>query len=106
MLNKLVTTNELFDLLKSPFVNLAIVSETDRKKKNKIEVETGKVGFQLSQDECKRIYVYPICSLQEEFKEYSVISMLKKNPYLSQILNPKPETVSQIDSEDGFDFKE
>lgn len=45
MLNKLVTTNELFDLLKSPFVNLAIVSETDRKKKNKIEVETGKVGF-------------------------------------------------------------
>lgn len=32
--------------------------------------------------------------------------MLTKNPYLSQILNPQPETVKQAEQEDGFDFKE
>jgi len=38
----------------------------------------------------REIFVYPICSLQEEFREYSVLKRLKDNNYLDLILNPTP----------------
>jgi hypothetical protein len=38
----------------------------------------------------REIFVYPICTLQEEFREYSVLKRLKDNNYLDLILNPTP----------------
>ncbi len=43
---------ELLNIVQNPFVSLAIVSETDRRNKGKIEVETFKGGLKLNQDEC------------------------------------------------------
>jgi hypothetical protein len=39
----------------------------------------------------KSLFVYHICSLQEEFKEYMVIKLIGKSVYLNKILKPSPD---------------
>lgn len=38
-----------------------------------------------------KLYVYHICSLQEEFKEYKVIKLIGKSVYLDKLLKPSPD---------------
>lgn len=83
---KKVEVKKKLDKDKKEVVELIQDEEMIKKKEyknvlEKIEVEMGNLEFT---DYCGReIYVYPICQLQEEFREYSVLRKLAKNSYLS-----------------------
>lgn len=76
---------DLSCLLNLTNVSLAIVSCADRLNKKKIGIE---FDYKPPENKDGKIFVYPLVSLQEEFREYSVIERVARSIYLEQILKP------------------
>jgi hypothetical protein len=78
-LNKFLTMTDLSNLLNLNYVSLAIVCQADREKKKKIGIE---FDYEPPVNKDGKIFVYPLLSLQEEFREYSVIERICGSTFL------------------------
>ena len=66
-------------MLKSQFAYFGIV----------VSKQGGKVQVECEMNFEGQVFAYPVCSLQEEFREYAVIEMFKKSEYILNVLRPK-----------------
>ena len=66
-------------MLASKRVTLVIVCHSARKDDDSVGIEFEREPM-LNEDE--RVFVYPISSLQEEFREYSVIARIQESVFM------------------------